>query len=200
MRLDHQGLQTVLGALAEQIAVRTDEDMAFVVCGGAALSALGLVNRTTRDIDVLAIVHADLSRSEPLLLTAEPLPAVLQEAARAVARDFELPETWLNSGPTDLLTEGLPDGCVSRLHAIRYGHRLVAYFIDRFDQICFKTYAAINGDAQRHLADLRLLKPSDEEMLFAARWAVTQDAADFFPELVRDFLRKTGFPNVADHL
>jgi hypothetical protein len=111
-----------------------------------------------------------------------------------------LPADWLNAGPTDLLREGLPEGCADRLHTHRFGQRLVVHFIDRFDQICLKTYAAINGDSQRHLADLRALNPTEDEMLTAARWTLTQDAADFFPDLVRDFLRKVGYPDVAERL
>ena len=101
-----------------------------------------------------------------------------------------LPADWLNTGPTDLLTVGLPHGCARRLHTFAYGPRLIVYFIARFDQICLKTYAAVNGDAPRHLA----------EMLAAARWTITQDAADFYADYVRDFLRKTGFANVADRI
>jgi hypothetical protein len=63
-----------------------------------------------------------------------------------------------------------------------------------------KTYAALNSGEARHLTDLRALKPSDDEMLVAARWTVTQDALDEFPDLVRSFLRKTGFTDVADRL
>jgi hypothetical protein len=202
MRLNNQLLPTVLTALGEQISQRTKEYFALVVCGGSALQALGLVERTTRDVDVLAVVHrtAGDDASPLLLLSAEPLPPLLIEAAQEVQKDFNLPSDWLNAGPTDLLTEGLPEGCTERLHSFSYGEQLMIYFIDRTDQICLKTYAALNGDSQRHLADLRVLTPTEEEMLFAAQWTLTQDAADFFPDLVRDFLRKVGYPHVADRL
>jgi hypothetical protein len=195
-----KNLPTVLGALAEQLLARASAEVELVVCGGSALQALGLVQRTTRDVDVLALTQGVADNGEPLLITSEPLPPLLLEAARVVARDFSLPADWLNAGPADLLREGLPDGCAGRLHAVRYGERLVVHFIDRFDQICLKTYAAVNSGEQRHLADLRALQPSDDEMLAAARWTVTQDALDEFPDLVRDFLRKTGFPDVATRL
>lgn len=199
MRLDEQGTQAVLSALGEQVSERTDEPIGMVICGGSALLSLGLVQRTTRDVDVLAVVK-NTEAGSPLLLTAEPLPPVLVEAAKVVQRDFNLPEDWLNAGPTDLLTEGLPEGCAERLHRFSYGERLTVYFIDRVDQICLKMYAALNGDTQRHLADLRALAPTIEELLFAAHWTLTQDGADFFPELVRDFLRKVGYPDVAERL
>ncbi len=199
MRLDQAGLDRVLTALGEQLAVRTNESFALVVCGGSALQALGLVQRTTRDVDVLALLRAD-DVGDPLLVTSEPLPPLLLEASRIVGADFKLPTDWLNSGPTDLLREGLPEGCAQRLHSFSYGTCLTVHFLDRIDLICLKTYAAINGETARHLADLRALAPTEDEMVMAARWTLTQDAADFFPELMRDFLRKVGYPNVADRL
>jgi hypothetical protein len=200
LRLDTHNLQEVLGALAEQLQAGDSEEVAMVVCGGSALQALGLVERTTRDVDVLALVRGQGEGGEPILVSSEPLPPPLRDAAREVARDFQLPPDWLNAGPADLLREGLPEGCARRLHTRRYGERLVVHFIDRFDQICLKTYAAVNSGEQRHLADLRALRPTDDEMLAAARWTVTQDALEEFADIVRDFLRKTGFSGVADRL
>lgn len=200
MRLDSNNLQKVLSALAEQLEVLGAERLELVVCGGSALQALGLVQRTTRDVDVLALAQQTGSGSEPDLFTSDPLPGVLQEAARLVAHDFGLPADWLNAGPADLLREGLPEGCASRLESREYGERLLVHFISRFDQICLKTYAAVNSDEARHLADLRMLQPTEEELLLAARWTVTQDALEEFIEIVRDFLRKAGYPDVAARL
>ena len=199
MRLDTRGVDAALSALGEQLGRSCREAIELVVCGGAALEALGLVKRTTKDVDVLAL--AATGEGGILTLTsAQPLPDALADAARTVARDLELPTDWLNPGPTDLLSEGLPEGFVGRLHARRYGDKLVVHFIDRIDQICFKAYAAINGGAAYHLADLRALEPSDDEMLAAARWCLTQDASEAFPTLVRSFLEKVGYPDVAGRL
>jgi len=49
------------------------------VIGGASLLVLGLVTRTTRDVDVVALVEGDE------LVSAQPLPAVLRQAAGIVA-------------------------------------------------------------------------------------------------------------------
>ena len=132
MRLDRVGLERVLTALGEQLAAQTDESFALVVCGGSALQALGLVQRTTRDVDVLALLRAD-DFGDPLLVTAEPLPPLLLEASRIVGEDFKLPKDWLNNGPTDLLREGLPEGCAQRLHTFSYGKSLKVHFLDRID-------------------------------------------------------------------
>ncbi len=198
MRLDKTGVSAALSALGDHLEQASGDVFEIVVCGGSALQVLGLVDRTTKDVDILALART--SRNILSLLPAEPLPPTVVEAAHIVARDFGLSEDWLNPGPTDLLSQGLPDGLVGRLHSRRFGRKLIVHFIDRFDQICLKTYAAINGGGMHHLADLRALKPSEEEMLAAARWCLTQDASEVFPALVRSFLEKVGYPNVAERI
>ncbi|MBV9850840.1 MAG: hypothetical protein JO250_14290 [Armatimonadetes bacterium] len=188
----------IFEALGAQLERLTPDPLEIVVCGGAALQALGLVARATRDVDVLAVVRAD--PAGPILLTADPLPAALAEAAARVGRDLGLPAGWLNAGPTGLLTEGLPEAFVGRLHRRVFGERLVVQFTGRFDQICFKLYAALNGGGPRHLADLEALGPTPAEVAGAARWILTQDAGPQFPDLVRFFLRETGYSDVADSL
>jgi hypothetical protein len=92
-------------ALGEQLAA-AGERYELVVIGGSGLLALGIIERSTRDVDLLAL------RSGDKLDSAEPLPKKLATARDRVARDFSLPVDWLNSGPTDLLRFGLPDGGV----------------------------------------------------------------------------------------
>jgi hypothetical protein len=193
--LDETGVHAVLSALAAHLGRTSPEALELVVCGGSALEALGLVDRATKDVDVLAL--AVKSGGGLQLTSADPLPEAVAAAAQIVARDLGLPEDWLNPGPTELLREGLPEGLPDRLHSRRYGGKLIVHFIDRFDQICFKAYAAINGGAAYHVADLKALDPSPHEMLAAARWCLTQDASELFPSLVRSFLEKIGYPDVA---
>ena len=52
----------------------------------------------------------------------------------------------------------------------------------------------------RHTRDLAALKPNDEEWLAAARWVITQDAGEVFPELVRQTLRETGHESLAERI
>ena len=47
-------LQDILVALDRQIGIHAGFPIGLVVCGGTALAALGLVSRTTKDVDVLA--------------------------------------------------------------------------------------------------------------------------------------------------
>lgn len=194
--LDSEGISNALTALAEQLAAVPEQPIEIAVCGGAALRVLRLVDRTTRDVDVLAIACRD-SVGELTLIPADPFPLALAEAVAVVARDMGLTKDWLNPGPTGLLTEGLPVGLIGRLCPKRYGSGLVVHFVGRFDQICLKLYAVVNGGAARHLEDLGTLKPSDDEMEEAARWCLTQDASEQFPMIVISCLEKIGYPNVA---
>jgi hypothetical protein len=82
----------LLGALGEQLAAR-GERFELVVIGGSALLALGLVERTTKDVDIVAI------RSDGEMESADPLPDGLVAARDLVARDFSLLPRWLNPGP-----------------------------------------------------------------------------------------------------
>ena len=199
MILDSTGVDAALSALGEHLEYGDAEQVEMIVCGGSALQALGLIRRVTRDVDVLAL-FGGMTDGHRDLLSAEPLPDSVVSAAAIVARDLELPGNWLNAGPTDLLSQGLPEGLLDRLHSRRYGARLVVHFIGRFDQICFKLYAAVNGGSAHHLSDLRALTASEDEMLAAAQWCLTQDASEVFPAVVVSFLEKTGYQNVAKRL
>jgi hypothetical protein len=122
------GADELLQALGEQLGAR-GERYELVVIGGSALLALGLVERTTKDVDIVAL------RSGDGLEGANPLPDGLRAAGDLVARDFSLPAEWLNPGPTGLLEFGLPDGFVDRLQRRDYGDGLVVYLTSRYDQI-----------------------------------------------------------------
>ena len=195
MNFDNILLDKALSALNEQLEIRKTPVIEIVVCGGSALQFLGLVDRTTKDVDVLAFATSENGFIN--LVTARDLPIFLTDSVRIVTRDLKLPDNWFNSGPTDLLSQGLPKGLEDRLIYKKYGSRLTVYFISRYDQICFKMYASINGGGQRHLNDLLTLKPSDDELITAARWCLSQDASEIFPYLVIDFLEKVGFQNVS---
>jgi Nucleotidyltransferase of unknown function (DUF6036) len=113
MEITPEGLDGILGALAEQLgSLGTRQEI--VVVGGSALVALGLVRRATKDVDVVAIAENGQLRS------AEPLPELLLVARDRVTRDFGLDENWLNAGPTELLMWGLPDGFQARVVTRRY--------------------------------------------------------------------------------
>ena len=140
----------------------------LVVIGGGGLVLLDLIDRATRDIDVVALVEGETYR------TSEPLPPVLKEIVREVALVLDLDEDWVNGAPTDLLQFGLPEGFRSRA-VVRQYRALTLQLASRYDQIHFKLYAAVDqGPKSKHFADLKRLRPNIEELLDAARWCLTQ--------------------------
>lgn len=173
-------LEQALEALAAQLAARGTRHQ-LVVIGGSGLIAIGLIERPTRDVDVVALATG--RGLEP----ADPLPADLVEAALRVAADLDLEEKWLNAEPSrGLLEFGLPDGFSSRLHARAFGPSLTVHFADRFDQIHLKLYAVVDQGPGRHLDDLQALKPTRDELIAGARWARTHDPSEGFrTELLR---------------
>jgi hypothetical protein len=169
----------LLDALGEQLGA-LGRRYELVVVGGSALVALGLVSRPTKDVDVLAIREADR------LETAAPLPMPLRTARDRVARDFGLPEEWLNDGPASLLDFGLPEGFLARAERRDHTPALTVWYASRVDQIHFKLYATVDQPASRHEADLRALRPDEQELLAAARWTRTHDPSDgYLDELLK---------------
>src|ERR1700730_3026975 len=93
----------LLSAHSDQLAAAAAR-YELVIVGGSALLALGLIARPTREVDVVALQEGGM------LVKPEPLPAGLVAARDRVARDFGLPEDWLNAGSADLMDFGLPAG------------------------------------------------------------------------------------------
>ena len=189
-------VDAILSALGEQYAALKGEELDLVVCGGSALQALGLIDRTTKDVDVLA--KLGLSK-EPLL--ADPLSPLLTEAVRKVARDFNLTDTWLNPGPTSAVTLGLPVGLVERAEKRQYGPKLIIRFISRFDQIHLKLYAAADQHTSgKHYQDLVTLKPTEKEIESAAKWTITHDPSEGFKKMLVNVIKTLGYTNVAERI
>src|SRR2546428_3028247 len=101
--LDAESLPCALEALGDVLASRNVR-YEVVAVGGSALLLVGLINRATRDLDVLGLVEAGQ------IIRIDSLPAALQEAAVDVARVFGLGRDWLNPGPAALVDLGLPEG------------------------------------------------------------------------------------------
>lgn len=188
--LEPDRILQLLSALGERLAL-TRTPVELVVIGGSALTILGLVERPTRDVDVVALLDGGELRS------AKPLPARVVEARDAVATDFGVSGGWLNSGPGDLLQWGLPDGLVERLTSREFGPALRVHLVSRLDQIHFKLYALVDQGLGRHEEDLRALSPTVDELRAAARWTITQDPSEGFRQELLGALRYLGVEDVA---
>jgi len=196
-QVEPQIIDEIFEALDRQVEVYSGVPLSLVVCGGTALAALGLVMRTTKDVDVLGMV---LDTQNGLVIQKiTEFPEWLTEAANKVGGDFDLPENWLNLGPASQVESGLPEGFEERLVKRGYGKYLTIYFISRVDQIHFKLYAAVDRD-EYHVQDLNTLKPTQEEMERAAKWVITQDVSDVFKSLLKDFLEVQGYGAIAERI
>ncbi len=170
-------LETALTTLGKLI-----QDKGFyyeiVAIGGGGLLLIGLMIRTTKDLDLVALID----KGE--FISAKPLPNPLVQAIEEVAVAFNMSKDWINIGPSDLLTLGLPNGFKNRLTTIHYGG-LTIHLAGRFDQICFKLYATVDqGPTSKHYVDLKYLKPSLIELAEAKQWCITHDTSEgFFQEL-----------------
>jgi len=123
------------------------------------------------------------------------LPDPLAQAVADVGATFGLAENWLNPGPASLLELGLPDGFEERTETRSFG-ALVLHVAGRRDQICFKLYAAADmGPDSKHIHDLEWLEPTEDELLDAARWAITHDPSRGFLRLL---LKALGYFGIAD--
>jgi hypothetical protein len=195
--LDSNQLSAALLLLAERMDMEDVAPLVLVVCGGSALIARGFLQRTTKDVDVVAL--ADETGQQ--LLDPEPLPADLLAAAERTRIDLGLPESWLNNGPSrgigGLYHAGLPEGLLTRAEKQVFGPRLTVLFVGRLDQIIFKLPAAVDHSGGRHLADLLALQPTSDELIQAATWACNYDPSEGFALCLRELLKEIGHHDVA---
>lgn len=133
-----------------------------IAIGGAALSVLGIITRHTRDLD---------------LLEAE-IPAAIRKAAVDFARQHQLAEDWLNTGPASLAKD-LPVGWRGRTQPLFDGESLKLTTLARIDLIRVKLWAMC--DRMRDVDDLVALAPSDEELTTAAACVTPLDANPQWP-------------------
>jgi hypothetical protein len=155
------------------------EHFRVVIIGGAAMNLLGIVARTTTDVDILAFgdLESDARSGHRIARPPEPLPAALIAAAQAVAREMGLGPDWLNAGPASQWDLGLPPGLESRIEW-RTHAALDVGLVGRLDLIYFKLYAAADdtGPKSVHFQDLLALSPTLAELAAAREWVVSQDA------------------------
>src|SRR5207253_6368395 len=99
-------LEAALQALGELLQER-GHAYELAIIGGGALSIGTFIQRSTKDLDIVAMIDGDKLRS------AAPLPEPLLEAIADIAGYLSLAIDWLNNGPTSMLRFGLPYGLLS---------------------------------------------------------------------------------------
>jgi len=196
---DQKDIETILSALGEQLESLPGGSVELLVCGGSALIFLGLAQRTTKDVDILAYVNRN-NAGETSFIKAMPLKEEFIVASKKVARDFNLPENWINTGPTSAVDLGLPGGLMERVTTKEFGRKLTIHFLGRYDQIHFKLYAAVDQGAGVHYEDLLTLKPTADELEQAARWSMTHDVSEGYRQILIDLLNHMGYSDVAKRL
>jgi len=177
-----------LRALGEILASQ-GEHAAVVVVGGTALIIQGFVARVTRDVDVIAISRNPSERGRKAIEPPEPLPEPLLRAISRVARDFSLPDDWMNTTVGLQWKTGLPPGFEERIHWEQYGGLWLS-LADRYDLIFLKLYAAADseGPSSVHYQDLMALQPTNEELDAAARWVKSPDTSAPFARILDQVL------------
>src|SRR5690242_7669542 len=130
MEFDFTTFESALMMLGQRL-LQKKQHYEIVAIGGAGLVLLGYIDRTTKDLDLIALMN------EGNLISAKPLPQALQREIAAVGMALELNHNWINGAPTSLLDTGLPEGFLKRLAIRKYGG-LTIHFAGRLDQICFK--------------------------------------------------------------
>ena len=199
MKMPYETIDAALKLLDGRLMLNGSKECGRVVCGGTALNALGLVQRTTQAVDIVALM--DNARE---LVDPAPLPLELLAAANEVADTLKLSKDWLNNGPSSgdggLFRLGLPRGFKERLVKNFQGDRLAIYYASRLDQIHFKLYAAIDQLGSYHAADLKELKPTEAELLQAFQWTTTHDPSDGFRVATKLFLDGFGYGQLVDRI
>ena len=145
-----------------------------MVIGGAALALLGVVNRQTRDCDIL---HPELS---------DAIRAAAAELVAKVRREGgDLAPDRLNHGPLSL-ADLLPAGWKHRLQPAFSGRALTLHALARLDLLRSKLLARC--DRGLDLPDCVALAPTSGELDEILPWLERQDPNPGWPVHVRDTL------------
>ena len=190
MFTDKSQIQEALLQVGRRLALADAGEFTLLVCGGSALNLAGIIQRPTRDVDVLGLIKG----TEPVTVVAEQLPDELLHAAELVAMEMNLPRDWLNDAALEVQRLGLPPGIVERAHRLNCGPCLTVFFIGRQDQVALKLYAAIDRQkGQRHLKDLEAIGPTRAEMDAAVHWLLDRRTSPQFRRAVQAIARALGF-------
>ncbi|MGK5084447.1 DUF6036 family nucleotidyltransferase [Bdellovibrionota bacterium FG-1] len=165
MALALENIQTILCELDQALA-KLSENRILIVCGGSALLVVDLIDRTTRDIDVI---------------TPE-LDTVLKDLATLIGKRHGLEEGWLNNGPASLARD-LEPGWKNRTESIFQGVALRLESLGKRDLLASKLFAFCDRDEQ-DLDDIWGMAPSWSEVESLRNWLLDRDASVLWPRRV----------------
>ena len=183
--LGRRELTAVLAALGELLGAQGIET-SLVIAGGTALNLLGVIERATRDVDVLARVEkAPVGRTfrRPI-----PLPENLTLAIRRVGRDFGLSSDWMNTQVAEQWASDPPEELFEDVEWRTFGALEIGW-LGRPALIALKLHAAADRDRDSvHYQDLIALAPGSSELENARAFVVQQDTAAEFPSIVDEVI------------
>ncbi len=157
-------IEALLIRLGRKMALVDHSPLSLLVVGGADLILQHGISRTTRDVDVVAV----LDQGE---ITRNPLPEGFCHLVTETARDLNAQSDWVNHQAMPLLDLPLPEGIQLRAKRVDYGPCLTICFASRQDLISLKLYAACEGQkGRRHVQDLIALDATTSEISEALKW------------------------------
>ena len=189
-------IEGALTTLSRRMALSGAEDLQILCCGASALCVLGLLSRSTMDVDVLGIVS-----DETDVVPCKNFSAEMQRAIAESGRELGLPDDWFNGSASILLQRSLPTGTIerSRKHRREFGPCLVVFFLDRMDQVALKLFASMDPrDGQRHLRDLEEIAPTRDEIHHAVAWMSSWKTNEAFRERLAYLVEGFEFPDLAE--
>ena len=188
-------IEHALTVLGRRMALDGAPDLEVLCCGASALCMLGLLSRSTMDVDVLGVVVQDRD-----LDPCEDFPEGMERAIANAGLELGLADDWFNGSASCLLKRGVPEGTLERslTHRRTFGPCLTVRFLDRRDQIALKLFAAMNpADGIRHLKDLEEISPLAEEVSHALAWMGGWESSAAFRAKLKVLVEGLGFENLA---
>jgi hypothetical protein len=194
-----KSIDEILIRLNQKMVYAETEPLHVVVCGGAALIAVGLVARATQDVDIIALLRANEAKVE--ILENKILPPEVKRLVAEIGMELGIRKDWLNFGARPLIAFGFPPDMTKRLIRKSYGICLTVSFISRFNQVHFKMFAAMDPkDGTRHLADLLDLKPREKEVQASISWLLGRKYSPQFKAALCQVLERIGYERIANQI
>jgi len=188
-------IEHALSVLGRRMALDGAPDMEVLCCGASALCVLGLLSRSTMDVDVLGVVVRDQD-----LDPCEVFPVEMERAIAHAGLELGLADDWFNGSASCLLERGVPEGTLERslVHRRTFGPCLRVRFLDRRDQVALKLFAAMDPvDGIRHLKDLEEITPDAEEISHALEWMAGWESSAAFRAKLKAIVIGLGFEDLA---